>query len=86
MKRAGNKRRWDADRKHWERQRRIRLACMTAEARATYHRIQRLREEIGPLDFDIIEALNEPPAVRELRRIVGGFEAPDPPRIEWTST
>ena len=34
-----------------------RLRRMSPEARATYDRIRTLREEIGPLDFDIIKAL-----------------------------
>ena len=36
-----------------------RLRRMSPEARATYERIRTLREEIGPLDFDIVKALRE---------------------------
>ena len=36
-----------------------RLRRMSPEARATYDRIRTLRGEIGPLDFDIVEALRE---------------------------
>ena len=36
-----------------------RLRRMSPEARATYKRIRELREEIGPLDFDIVKALRE---------------------------
>lgn len=36
-----------------------RLGRMPAEARAVYERIQRLREEIGPVDFDVVEQLRE---------------------------
>lgn len=35
------------------------LRRMPPEARATYDRIRSLREEIGPLDFDIVKALRE---------------------------
>ena len=54
----------------------LRSARMAPAARAMFRRIMRLRSEIGPVDFDITEALreirgsdNEPPEVRELRRI-----------------
>ena len=36
-----------------------RLRRMSPEARATYDRIRALREEIGPLDINIVEALRE---------------------------
>lgn len=36
-----------------------RLRRMSPDARATYDRIRKLREEIGPLDFDIVKALRE---------------------------
>jgi hypothetical protein len=32
---------------------------MTPEAQATYDRIRALRDEIGPLDFDVVDALDE---------------------------
>lgn len=35
------------------------LRRMTPEARATYNRIKKLREEIGPIDFNIVKALRE---------------------------
>lgn len=35
------------------------LQRLSPERRATYERIRRLREEIGPLDFDVIEELRE---------------------------
>lgn len=36
-----------------------RLARMTPQARASYHRIMRLRDEIGPVGFDVAQALRE---------------------------
>ena len=36
-----------------------RLARMTPERRATYERIKKLRDSIGPIDFDLLEALRE---------------------------
>ncbi len=36
-----------------------RLRRMSPEALATYDRIRRLREEIGPVEFDVLEALRE---------------------------
>lgn len=36
-----------------------RLRRMSPEARATYERIRKLREEIGPIDFDVVKALRE---------------------------
>ena len=44
----------------------VHLARMSPEDRATYDRIRALREEIGPIDFDVVEAL------RELRGDDGG--------------
>jgi hypothetical protein len=35
------------------------LQRLSPERRATYERIRRLREEIGPIDFDVVEALRE---------------------------
>jgi hypothetical protein len=35
------------------------LARLTPERRALYDRIVALREEIGPVDFDIVEAIRE---------------------------
>jgi hypothetical protein len=32
---------------------------LTPERRATYERIRKLREDIGPLDFDVVEELRE---------------------------
>jgi hypothetical protein len=36
-----------------------RLARLSPEARATYERIRKLREAIGPVDFEIVAALRE---------------------------
>ena len=36
-----------------------RLRRMLPEARATYDRIRALREEIGPIDFDVVAAIRE---------------------------
>lgn len=36
-----------------------RLARMTPERRAIYERIKRLRDAIGPIDFDVLDALRE---------------------------
>lgn len=82
MKREGKKCRWDAHRRQWERERRERVARMTAEARATYHRIIRLRNEIGPVDFDINESLE----IGELRRIMEELGEPAVTSVKWTST
>lgn len=38
---------------------RISIKRLSPKARATYDRIRKLREEIGPLDFDIVKALRE---------------------------
>jgi hypothetical protein len=35
------------------------LRRLTPERRATYERIKKLREKIGPLDFDVVEELRE---------------------------
>lgn len=35
------------------------LRRLTPERRATYERIKKLREEIGPLDFDVVEELRD---------------------------
>ena len=32
---------------------------MSSKARATYDRIRKLREEIGPIGFDVVKALRE---------------------------
>lgn len=37
----------------------LRCGHMTPQARASYHRIMRLRDEIGPVDFDVAQALRE---------------------------
>ena len=42
------------------------VSRLSTEARATYERIRALRDEIGQLDFDVVEA------VRELRGDDGG--------------
>jgi hypothetical protein len=42
-----------------ERLRGERLSRMSPEQRATYERIVKLREAIGPIDFDVVEALRE---------------------------
>jgi len=34
-----------------------RLKCLSPERRAAYGRIRKLREEIGPVDFDIVDTL-----------------------------
>lgn len=36
-----------------------RLRKMSPERRAIYERIRKLRDEIGPIDFDVVEALRE---------------------------
>ena len=36
-----------------------RLRKMSPERRAIYERIRKLRDEIGPIDFDVVEALQE---------------------------
>ena len=36
-----------------------RLASMPRENREAYERIRKIREEIGPIDFNIVEALRE---------------------------
>jgi hypothetical protein len=41
------------------RQRDALLHRLTPERRATYERIRKLREEIGPLNFDVVEELRE---------------------------
>jgi hypothetical protein len=35
------------------------LSRMTPERRATYERIMKLRSEIGPIDFDVSEAIQD---------------------------
>lgn len=44
-----------------------RIARMSPENRAAYERIKGLREEIGPTNFDVTEA------IRELRTIKAGL-------------
>jgi hypothetical protein len=36
-----------------------RLRRMSPERLATYERIMKLREKIGPIDFDVVEAVHE---------------------------
>lgn len=45
------------------------LESLSPERRATYERITRLRDDIGPLDFDVIEELRKMREGQDKRRV-----------------